>query len=46
MAIFCQLVIIGTGNEHIDLEMGTLLHASCAGISRDLREPVEYIVCY
>jgi hypothetical protein len=36
--IFWQLVIIGTGNWHIDLEMGTLLHVSCAGISRDLRK--------
>ena len=38
MVIFWQLVIIGTGNWHIDLEMGTLLHVSCAGISRDLRK--------
>ena len=38
MVIFWQLVIIGTGNEQIDLEMGTLLHASCAGISRDWRK--------
>jgi hypothetical protein len=38
MVIFWQLVIIGTGNWHIDLEMGTLLHVSFAGISRDLRK--------
>jgi hypothetical protein len=38
MVIFWQLVIINTGNWHIDLEMGTLLHVSCAGISRDLRK--------
>ena len=38
MVIFRQLVIIGTRNWHIDLEMGTLLHVSCAGISRDLRK--------
>jgi hypothetical protein len=38
MVIFWQLLIIGTGNWHIDLEMGTLLHVSCAGISRDLRK--------
>jgi hypothetical protein len=36
--IFWQIVIIGTGNWHIDLEMDTLLHVSCAGISRDLRK--------
>ena len=38
MVIFWQLIIIGTGNWHIDLEMSTLLHVSCAGISRDLRK--------
>ena len=38
MVIFWQLVIIGTGNWHIDLEMGTLLHVSCAGILRDWRK--------
>ena len=38
MVIFWQLVIISIGNWHIDLEMGTLLHVSCAGTSRDLRK--------
>jgi hypothetical protein len=38
MVIFWQLVRIGTGNWHIDFEMGTLLHVSCAGISRNLRK--------
>ena len=38
MVIFWQSVIIGTGNWHVDLYMGTLLYVSCAGISRDLRK--------